>query len=349
MKQIDGRALSASALEERRRIIIKLKENGATEKQITAAVGCSKQVIYKLWAKWLACKNRHEKTEVLKVNQRGIKYGEHRTLTPKQEKIIQNTIIEKYPDELHFDFALWTREAVRGLILKLFIITMPIRTVGEYLNRWGYTPQKPVKYAYERNEEKVKEWQEKTYKTIKRRAKRLGAVIFWGDETTIKAEDVRGRGYAPQGKTPVVRRTKRRENISMISAITNQGKVMWKLYEGSVNTERFIEFAKHLIKYQRKKVFLIVDNAKPHRGKLLKQWLETNKERIEIFYLPAYSPDLNPDEHINADIKYGVGSKHPKRNKEELRKATVEYMRLLDQSPERIIKYFLDPTISYAA
>ena len=140
MKQIDGRTLSASALEERRRIIIRLKENGSTEKQITAAVGCSKQVIYKLWTKWLTCKNKHEKAEVLKVNPRGIKYGEHRTLSPKQEKIIQNTIIEKYPDEMHFDFALWTREAVRGLILKMFIITMPIRTVGEYLKRWGYTP-----------------------------------------------------------------------------------------------------------------------------------------------------------------------------------------------------------------
>ena len=118
---------------------------------------------------------------MLKVNPRGIKYGKRRTLTPEQEKIIQNTIIEKYPDELHFDFALWTREAVRRLILKMFVITMPIRTVGEYLNCWGYTLQ-PVKYAYERKEEEVKEWLEKTYKAIKRRAKRLGAVIFWGGE-----------------------------------------------------------------------------------------------------------------------------------------------------------------------
>ena len=124
---------------------------------------------------------------------------------------------------------------------------------------------------------------------------------------------------------------------------------MWKLYERSVNTERFIEFAKHLIKYQRKKVFLIVDKAKPHTCKILKQWLETNKERIELFYLPAYSPDLNLDEHINADVKYGVGSKHPKRNKEELRKATEEYMCLLDHSHEIIIKYFLAPTINYVA
>jgi transposase len=349
MKQTDGRALSASALEERRSVIIKMKEDGATENQITTATGCSKQVIYLLWAKWKTCKNIKQKADVLKVKARGIKTGERRTLTVQQEKYIQKTIIHKYPDQLHFDFALWTREAVRELILKKYSIAMPIRTVGEYLKRWGYTPQKPVKYAYERDDEKVKEWLEKTYPGIKKRAKRLGATIFWGDEATLKAEDVRGRGYSPRGKTPVVKRTKKRENIGMVSAITNQGKVLWKLYEGSVNGERFVEFLKQLIKYRRKKAFLIIDKARPHTGKVLKEWLAANSHRIEIFYLPSYSPDLNPDEHLNADVKYGVGSKHPKRNKAELRKATEEHMQLLDRSPDRIMRYFLDPTITYAA
>jgi transposase len=349
MKQTDGRALSVSALEERRSIIIRMKENGATEKQITTATGCSKQVIYKLWAAWLACKNKKQKAEVLTVKARGIKTGERRSLTAHQEKIIQKTIKDKYPDQLSFDFALWTREAVRELILKKFGIEMPIRTVGEYLKRWGYTPQKPIKYAYEREDAKVKEWLEKTYAGIKKRAKRLKATIYWGDETTLKAEDVRGRGYAPRGKTPVVKRTKRKEHVGMISVITNQGKVMWKLYEGSINSERFLEFAKQLIKYQRRKVFLIVDNARPHTSKILKKWLAENKQRIELYYLPSYSPDLNPDEHLNADVKYSVGSKHPKRTKEELRKAAEEHMCLLDRSPERIIRYFLDPAINYAA
>jgi transposase len=349
MKKIDGRALSASALEERRRIIIRMKMNGYTEKQIMDATGCSKQVVYKLWAMWTVCKNDKQRAEVLTVKTRGVKLGEQRTLTPKQEASIQKTIIDKYPDQLHFDFALWTREAVRELIMKKCNIAMPIRTVGEYLKRWGYTPQKPVKFAYERNDAEVKEWLEKTYPAIKKRAKKEGATIFWGDEATVKAEDVRGRGYAPRGKTPVVIRTKKRENIGMVSAITSQGKVMWKLYEGSVNGERFVEFAKHLIKYRRTKVFLIVDKSTTHTGKAAKDWVAANKSRIELFYLPSYSPDLNPDEHINADVKYGVGSKHPKRNKEELRKAVEEHLQLLNISPERIMRYFLDPVISYAA
>jgi transposase len=349
MKRIDGRKLSKSALEERRNIIIRMKENGASEKQITTATGCSRQVIYNLWNQWNASKTKKQKKDVLKVKPRGTKLGERRTLTPAQEAKIQSIILNKYPDQLGFDFALWTREAVRKLIEKEFDIVMPIRTVGEYLKRWGYTPQKPVKYAYERNEGQVKEWLQKTYKNIKRWAKRIGAAIFWGDETTIRAEDVRGRGYAPRGKTPVVKRTKRKEHIGMISAITNQGKVMWKTYEGSINSERFIEFLKQLIKYRRKRVFLIVDKARTHHSELVKQWVKENGNRIRIYYLPAYSPDLNPDEHINSDVKYGVGTKHPKRNKEELREATEEHMRLLDRSPERIKMYFLDPAISYAS
>jgi transposase len=349
MKRIDGRKLSASALEERRGTIIRMKENGASEKQITAATGCSKQVVYKLWAKWKTGKTKAHKSSVLKVKQRGTKLGERRTLKPKQEIKIQAIVKEKYPDQLGLDFALWTREAVMKLMEKIFGIAMPIRTVGEYLKRWGYTPQKPVKYAYERDDELVKEWLEKTYKTIKRRAKRTGATIFWGDETTIMAEDVRGRGYAPRGEPPVVIRTKKKEHIGMISAITNQGKITWKTYGGNINSERFMEFAKQLIKYQRRKVFLIIDNAKAHQSKLLKEWLKENTGRIEIFYLPPYSPDLNPDEHVNSDVKYGVGSKHPKRNKEELRKATEEHMQLLLSSPERIIRYFFNPAISYAA
>jgi len=349
MERIDGRTLSPSALEERRSVIIRMKENGATEKQITEAVGCSKQVIYKLWKQWRSSTNKKQKNDVLTVKKRGIKFGEGRTLTPSRETQIQNIIKDKYPDELKLDFALWTREAVGELIKKQFGIAMPIRTVGEYLKRWGYTPQKPVKYAHGRDEERVKEWREKTYKSIKRRAKRLKATIYWGDEMSVKSGDVRGRGYAPRGKTPVVRGVKLKENISMVSAINNQGKVLWKTYDGAVDSEKFIGFMGQMIKYRRKKIFLIVDGASAHTSKTVKSWIEIHKKKIELYYLPPYSPDLNPDEHTNADVKYGVGSKHPKRDKESLRKATEEHMMMLNGSPERIKRYFLDPVISYAA
>jgi transposase len=343
MEQEDGRALTVSALEERRRIIIRMKERGYSEREIVAATGCSRQVIYPLWERY-----KQEKDKVFKVQVRGNKYGNGRTLTTQQEDKIKRLIVDKYPDQLKFDYALWTREAVKLLIEKECGIVMPIRTVGEYLKRWEYTPQKPVKYAYERDKEKVRKWLENEYPAIKKQAKEEKAEIYWGDETTVKANDVRGRGYAPKGKTPVVNKTEKRENVSMISAITNKGKVFWKLHEGSINGELVFDFVKRLIRNKKNKIYLILDNAKTHHSKMLKEWVEKNDDKIELFYLPPYSPDLNPDEHINSDVKYGVGSKTPKRTREGLRAATEEHMRMLKKSPERIMKYFKDPAIQYA-
>jgi transposase len=346
MDKQDGRKLSKTALEERRRIIIRMKENGGSPTEIVAATGCSRQTIYPLWNKWKKSRNK-EKAIAVKKCGRPLGYG--RTLTNAREKEIQKAITDKYPDQLKLDFALWTREAVKLMIRQKYGVDMPIRTAGEYLKRWHYTPQRPVRYAYERDGEKVKEWLETTYPTIKKRAKREKADIYWGDETTVKACDVRGRGYAPRGETPVVNRTEKKENVSMVSAITNRGKIYWKLHEGSINAEKFKEFAERLVRGKKRKIYLILDNAKTHHSKILTGWVEENKKRVELFYLPPYSPDLNPDEHVNADVKYGVGSRTPKRTKEGLREATEEHMNMLRKRPKRIKRYFLDPAIAYAA
>jgi transposase len=323
-----------------------MKENGSNPTEIVAATGCSRQTIYPLWNKWKKSKNK-AKTIAVKKCGRPLGYG--RALTGIQEKEIQKGITDKYPDQLKLDFALWTREAVKLVIRRKYGIDMPIRTVGEYLKRWGYTPQRPVRYAYERDGEKDRAWLENTYPGIKKRAKRENADIYLGDETTVKAGDVRGRGYAPRGKTPVVKRTEKKENVSMVSAISNLGKIYWKLHEGSINAEKFKEFVERLVRGKKRKIYLILDNAKTHHSKILSVWAEKNKKKVAIFYLPPYSPDLNPGEHVNADVKYGVGSKTPKRTKEGLKEAMEKHMNMLCKSPERIKRYFLDPAIAYAS
>jgi transposase len=156
----------------------------------------------------------------------------------------------------------------------------------------------------------------------------------------------RGRGYAPRGQTPVVYATGKYEKVSMIAAITNQGNIQWMLTEGSINTEQFQQFLKQLIKYKRKKVLLI---AKPHHSKQVTEWVAAHKDKIALFYLPAYSPDLNPDEHTNADVKQGVGSKAPVKTKATLREVIEEHMQMLKKTPQRIVQYFKDHAISYAA
>lgn len=344
MKTEDGRKLTKEALEERRKVIIRMWKAGKKVQEIMDATCACYTTVYTIWKKYQA----DGEGSLLPLT-RGHKLGDGRHMTPAQEKDIQKAIIDKHPDQLKLDFALWTRGAVKQLIKQKCEIDMPIRTVGEYLKRWGFTPQKPVKFAYERNTEKVTEWLNVIYPEISIRAKAEGADIYWGDETGLRASDVRGRGFAPKGKTPVVQATAAYHNLSMVSAITNKGKVSWMIVEGSVNIERFLEFLDRLVRDANRKVFLVLDNLRVHHGILVSEWVKQRQDEIELFFLPAYSPDLNPDEHVNSDIKYGVGSKVPVRTKENLRIAADEHMKMLKATPERIEKYFEDPAISYAA
>jgi transposase len=212
-------------------------------------------------------------------------------------------------------YALWTRGAVAELIEQRFGIRLPVRTMGLYLSRWGFTPQKPIRRAYEQSPAAVKKWLEEDYPAIAERAKAEGAEIHWGDETGLRSDDVRGRSFAPIGKTPVVWVNSRREGLSIISTATNRGQMRWKIFEGALNAEILIYFLGRLINGATKKLFLILDNLKVHHSKPVKAWLTRHAEQIEVFYLPSYSPELNPDEMANADIKQAVTSKAPARTK----------------------------------
>jgi len=344
MDRIDGRKFSLTTQEERRRIAVQMREQGMTHAEIKAALGMSRPTIIK------ACKTfQNGGVKALRSKSRGRRKGEQRHLTAEQEVSIQRKIIDKVPEQIKLDFALWTRDAVRQLIKQEIGLDMPIRTVGEYLKRWGFTPQKPAKFAYERKPEAVKRWLDEVYPEVQRRAKTDKAEIYWGDETGLRSSDVRGRGFAPRGETPVINVTAKYENLSMISAITNKGKVQWMIVDGAVNIERFIEFLERLIKGARYKIFLIVDNLKVHHSKKVQEWVTEHTKRIELFFLPAYSPDLNPDEHLNADLKQGVGSRAPSRTKANLKAAAEDHLSMLKRTPSRIRKYFRDPAINYAS
>ena len=192
-------------------------------------------------------------------------------------------MVNKTPDQYRLVFALWTRQAVQELIKIRFGIKMPIRTVGEYLKRWGFTPQKPLKQAYEQRPADVQKWLAEEYPSIAKRAKREDAEIHWGDETGVRSDCQHGRGYSPKGKTPVIRLSAKRASINMISSITNQGKVRFMIYKDSMNAKMFIKFIKQLIKDSDKKIFLILDNMRVHHARIVKVWLEDYTQRIELF------------------------------------------------------------------
>lgn len=343
MKKIDVRKLSTDAQQEIRYQVIRLKKQGRCHKEISDITGVHRSSISKWWSLY-----KREGKKALKIKKRGPAVGSHRTLTPDQENILKKAIHDKCPDQLKLPFALWTRIAVQQLIKQLWSIDMPIRTVGEYLKRWGFTPQKPLRKAYKQNPKAVKQWLDHDYPRIAEKAKKENAEIHWGDETGLCNDSYHGRSYAPRGETPAISLHPRCERVNLISTVTNQGKVRFMIYKNKMNSEVLIQFMKRLIKDSEKKVFLILDNLKVHHSYVVKEWLEDHERQIEVFFLPSYSPELNPDEYLNCDLKAGVHSGVPARTKDQLKGKAISHLRKLQKLPTRVRKYFNHPKIAYA-
>lgn len=340
----DARRLSRDGLIERRRQAVRLYEQGWQIQRIAATVGAHRNTV----GEWIqAWQDGGEAALTPKAG--GRPRGSGMTLSPKEARQIQRIITDRCPDQLKLPFALWTREAVQQLIRKELRIGMPIRTVGSYLQRWGFTPQKPLKQAYERCPKAVQRWVDEQYPAIEKLAKAEDGEIHWGDQTGLRSSDQVGRGYSPKGKTPVRRSRGTPEKLNMISTVTNQGKVRFMFYHGSMNARRLIMFMRRLIKDAKRKVFLVLDNLRVHHAKKVKDWLADRTAQIEVFYLPSYSPDLNPDEYLNCDLKAGVSAKPDSRQKLGMRRTALSHMRMLQQRPDRVQKYFKHPSIRYAA
>jgi transposase len=328
-------------IEEKRRMAHRLRKRGLTRAEIGEELG---GVHPDTVGRWLKLDVRN-----LKVNRGGRKEGDARRLSADQEKMIRSMIIDKTPDQLKMDYVLWTRKAVGELVQIKLGIDLPVRTIGDYLKRWGMTPQKPARQAYEQSPKAVQQWLDQDYPEIKAQANREDAEIYWGDETGMRNDSQHERGYAPKGKTPVVRLNANRTSTNMISAITNQGKVRFRVFDGTMNTDILIDFCKRLIKTSGRKVYLILDNLRVHHAKLFKAWVKEHEDQIAVFYLPSYSPELNPDEYLNCDLKAGVHSGKPARSKAKLKGKVISHMRMLQKKPLRVAKYFKHKKIQYAA
>lgn len=338
------RSLSREARHERRAQVIRLREAEHTYDEIAALTGLSRTGVFDI------CKRHAAKgAQGLHDAAGGRKVGEHRRLDASQENEVQRLIADKTPDQLKMVYALWTRQAVAQLIEQRFGIRLPVRTMGLYLSRWGFTPQKPMKKAYEQSPAAVRKWLEEDYPVIATRAKAEGAEIHWGDESGLRSDDVRGRSFAPKGQTPVVRVNNKRHGLSVISTVTNRGQMRWKIFDGALNTAILIDFLRRLIRGASKKIFLILDNLRVHHAKAVKAWLAKHHEAIEVFYLPSYSPELNPDEMANADLKQAVTKLAPARTKLQLVKATAQHLRSVQRQPDRIRSYFEHEPVRYAA
>jgi transposase len=344
MEKTDSRTLPEAALNERRRRAVKLRLAGVSVRETALQCELSTNTVMR----------SHRAYEqggwaAVKVKRGHRPKGSGRLLSPDEERGVQWLIQDRTPDQLKMNYALWTRQAVSELIEVRTGVRLQVRTVGKYLKRWGYTPQKPLKKAYEQSPAAVGKWLQETYPAIAKRAKTEGAEIHWGDETGLRSDDVRGRGYAPKGQTPVLRINSRREGLSVISTVTNKGEMRWKVFSGALNANILIGFLARLVRQRKEKIFLILDNLRVHHSKSVKRWLADNTERIEVFYLPSYSPELNPDELLNADLKHRVTTAAPARTAKALTRTAVGSLRSIQKQPATIQSYFQHKDVNYAA
>jgi transposase len=276
--------------------------------------------------------------------------GTGRRLTPAQEARIQRDLVDKTPDQVPLPFALWTAQAVRLLIRQQVGQQLPVRTVRKYLRRWGFTPRRPLQRAYEQRPPAVRQWLEETYPMIKQRARNEGAEIHWGDETAVSSVAHHPRGHARKGKTPVlVLSQSKRERVNLISAITHQGKVRFRSYRSRFTAGVMIQFLQRLVREAEHKIFLILDNLRVHHSRPVRQWLQDKDDHIELFFLPSYSPELNPDEYLNAHLKARMHAGEPARNPGHMKQKVLSHLRAIQRQPNTVRRYFMAKKIRYAA
>ena len=222
--------------------------------------------------------------------------------------------------------------------------------MGGYLCGWGFSPQRPQRRALEQNPAAVRRWLAETYPAIRARAKREGGVVVWLDEMGIRSDAAAGRSWAPVGQTPVIKGTGKRFRVNMLSAVSNAGMLRFRLFTGSFRGPVFIDFLGRLLRdCGGRKVHLIVDGHPVHRAKAVSAWVGRHRDQVELHFLPGYSPELNPVELLNHDVKANAAGRRRPRSASELRAELHSYLRRRQCHPEVLMRFFDHPTTRYAA
>ena len=343
MKQ-DARSWAGEAQEKTRCQAVKAVLAGMKQVKAAETFGVTRQAV----GTWMVA-HRKGGAKALRARAKGRPRTGGKLTDPMARPIIQ-AITDRCPDQLKLPFALWTREAVCQLIRRRYGLRLSVSTMGRLLRRWGFTPQKPVRRAYEADPEAVKQWLEVQYPRIPRRAKAQKALLYWGDEMGLRADHQAGRSYAPKGKTPVIPGTGQRFGCNMISAITNRGHLSFMVFRRKFRLGVFLQFLKRLLKQaDHRKVFLIVDGHPVHRASGVRKWIEAQHGQIELFFLPAYRPDLNPDEFLNNDTKANAVGRRRAKHRLQLMSQVRSHLRNRQQNPAMVRRFFHAPSVTYAA
>lgn len=341
MKTTDARRLKHEMLTELRKRGVSSVHDGQSPEMVFKALGVCRATMYG----WLA-RYRDGGWSALDARKRG---GRKPKLNAKAIRWVYKTVTEKNPLQLKFTFALWTARMIGQLIDKKFGVKLSKASVCRLLNQLGLTPQRPVWRAYQQRPEEVQKWLLEDYPRIRRLAQKKKAMIFFGDEAGVRSDHHAGTTWAVKGKTPVVSSTGARFGLNLISAVSAQGEFRFMTVKGKVGAAKFIDFLKRLIHNAERMIFLIVDGHPAHKAKMVARFVESVKDRLQLFFLPPYSPELNPDERVWNDLKNNAVGRKFITSPKDLNKAVISHLRLVQKSPDRVRSYFQNETTKYAA
>ena len=341
MDKLNLRKVNDAELYGVKKQVVRLKELGKSRVEIEELTGVNVSAVSRIWQTYLKGGQ-----SALKPSKSGRKAGVRVLLTPDEERSIRRTIIDKAPEQLKLAGCLWTRQKICDYIKREYGKSVSLRSISNYLKVWGLTCQRPTKRAYAQDDVRVKSFVEKEYPTISARAKAENADIYWSDEVGVNNTANYERGFSLKGQPPVLTVETKRERVSMISAITNKGSVRFMLYE-TMTQQTLIDFMRRLVSDAPRKVFLILDNLRVHHGKIVAAWLEKNKDRIEVFFLPPYAPELNPVEYLNHALKVDVHSGSHPRSKKDITHKVHSFMRRLQHAKEKVRAFFRHKRVAF--
>lgn len=339
MRKTDGRKISPEAMEEIRIRAVQRVQAGESPEVVIKTLGFARACIYN----WLA-RYRSGGWHGLRTGQRS---GRPKKLTGSQIRWIYQTVRDKDPRQFKFEFALWTRSMIAEMTKQKFGIKLSKTSVGRLLKQLGFSCQKPLYRAYQRDAELVKQWKEQIFPQIQKRAKKEGAVIYFQDESGVRSDFHSGTTWALKGQTPIIGATGARFGLNMMAAITPRGEMHFMLVKGTVHSDEICEFLKRLMHGHNHKIFLIWDGHPTHKSKKVKDCIALFNGRLEIFLLPSYSPDLNPIEQLwNHTKTNGVGRKAV-YGPDQLKTAVINKLRSFQKLPKKIASFFRHPDCEY--
>lgn len=337
----DGRTLDHKTLEEIRRMAVERVREGERPSVVIASYGFCRTTIYK-WLKKV--KGRGRGLQALR-SRKGT--GRPPKLTLKQSRQVFRWINGKDPRQYRFDFGLWTRQVVAKLIADKFGIVLSLASVGKLLVTLGLTPQKPLLRAYERDPEAIEAWRRETYPRIAARAKRRRAEIYFWDESGFRADVVQGTTWGVKGQTPVVRVPGTRQSVSAASAVNAKGAFWFATYKGGMSAELFVAMLGQLMRHRKKPLFLILDSLPAHKAKVVQNYVKSTGGKLELYFLPGYAPELNPDELVWNYIKRTGTAKRPLTQGQRLQDRIEADLLLLQNNPGLVRSFFRAPDVAY--